>query len=458
MWELAATVLIFGASPEYSIEELRASYEQNRSAFVTLSVEAMWELATPDEFKDTLRNHVGYAERQLTTLENREKLYSFLKARGFLKDSPLEDIDPKNEKAFVLAVTQHVRSRYEIPGNTVTTTERTNYIVGIDETEVRRFVKADDVRRKDAVGRGISSFSGGDYSIIQSGRDGKWTCLEPYPFVAKRVPSAWKTSGVDINVLIPPFVDKHGLKPGYSNNLSRLWARTEDVVSFGILANGSAELQIVGKPISGQGFLLAGISTVAPDLPIPRWIAECRHFGKEFDEIDNDRAQELANQIVSLRDNWSAKRLSFAMPNRVVYFEDLEDIEHGGRYPSRLVFRLISSARTAADMEVEPADLPMGWSKAGTLELLRVKAGSDVEPITPLELPNGTLLLDIDSNLASRVGENIAVSLGQLTDRPRSKSTRSLFLLFNLCAVVVIVVSVILRRFYLSRPVSGGSS
>jgi len=425
-----------------ALAEILGQQRQNAATFIHLEVDFTWTVSATGEFTRSLD-----AERNEVT-------------RRFAKgDFPPEIRDRINQFVTQGATEQSARQKVldEIitPQSLQTPRSRSpdRYVVRINDfgAEVQIFLNLSDEnpRRADALARGLDSFTGGDFKKLQRVQELKWVGHDPYPGLRHNNPTVWAQSILQVNTLLPPHVDGVGL--GLQTYFHSAGLDCDRMEGFVCPMPGGDDATVhrwlVVQPERQNRFVLALIDQLRDSTP--DWVAvfECID-GNQLDDISSDVAGKLALQVEGFRaSNYSSTRYA-AVPELILYFGDYEQVQGAGWYPTHVTRKPLALLTTSeANATGRITDQPFGVREEGNLHVNSVRANSDVAEFSKLALADGTVFLDLDSNISKVIGENPDEAIRRMLElKPQSRRTMWLVVV-NCLALLVLLFPRVRGRF-----------
>lgn len=440
---LASLILFVAAQCTCLAEDAIVAYKQARDSFLAIEIEFTWGTRPTSEFSDSLQREIdSITKAQSGPLP--DAVVDEIK-RGSGEDVPFEEAK-KLYFGKLLQQKQALRDGRPIP-------DRFTIQVTPEITDVRVFLNAADEnpRRKHAAVNGLPSFTGGDYKRVQRKNEGKWLGVEPYPRINRRTPVAWAESTLLLQTMLPPFVDpaSHFFKTFVSGSADDFWKDSEQITTVGTITSLTGdELHLLLKPLSDLRFGLAAVSE--RNQFMPEWVSEWQCIDENsVNDVTQEVASKLAGQVEYFRANSATNTRLEAVPETLVFFESYKQVEGGGLYPFSVIHKpiVLLSTEESVQQKMDWHELPFGVKEIGLLQVQSITANAFVVEREPLKLSDGTVFLDLDSNLCSVIGETPDQAIRRLlANREKPSTLRTTMIVANVIAVSLLLGYYLFRK------------
>lgn len=295
----------------------------------------------------------------------------------------------------------------------------------------------------EARAKGLKSFTGGEFTVAQQLHGEDWFGLEPFPFVGKKYPVSWRMDALKGFYAIPPLFPADQINVNYGDAFSDFYKTTTGARRIPF-TNDSTDAMVFCRSDGDKDMLIAKILTNKG--AFPGWVAKWRLVDRTFESLTDEEllTATQTSELFAYNETAKQEREPFGGLSTLAVAHDVGEIPDLGWYPSKIAYAKISALFKPGDDPRKAMLIDKGRVSQVLVEVL-VVAASPLEALKPLELPDGTAWLDVDTRESGVKGDPLPDSVSELLTDHRSQG-RTMFVVANVLAALAVLLWILARR------------
>ncbi|QDT43937.1 hypothetical protein Pan241w_40410 [Gimesia alba] len=390
---LSMLAVIAPGKADFSVDELFTIYQQNHASFVAMELDCFYHWGHSDELPASIDAEIDYLKKQLQVDDLPVELIRIIEAKA----SPGSSFQEAKQQFIA-----HREMMRKLELRAIIEHEHIFFRMTPEQWDLHLYqnAKMNDLRQKSAVARGLKSFTGGDFQHVQRKVEGGWLCLEPYPYVNSTYPVACsKTIWDTRQAPLPLFLESGLLKTESSTHWNTFWDEPEKIQSFGSwIPETGGPLQLLIKPFDNMQFQFVALDVSKGAMPQWSSLMQCID-DHSIENLTPEIVSNLAAQIEFFRNHSTTNSRKEAVPLKIIFFDDYQNLESAGWYPFKIMHKHITLHPTEETYREKRTwrHTPFGIGGIQTLQIKSIAVNDSVSKGEPLKLPANTIILDLDT-------------------------------------------------------------